>query len=139
MEQKRHQTDCLEIGEFVAERLNKYLTPYPVIAEKSTDKPFAIYRRIGYTGRDTKDKYNYEETILIEITIVTEKYKQGIELASAIKNEFEYLKGTWRNTVITSIVLTNSSEDYIGEAYTQNMTFQINIDNEKYKRLYGLQ
>ena len=131
-ENKRHTTDCLEIGEFVFDMINDILPTFPIIAEQSTNLPFAVYKRVGYQGRDTKDRYNYEETITVEIIACANKYKESLKLASEIKNKLEYAKGVWRNTYITNVSLMATSEDYSNEVYVQRMTFDISIDNHKF-------
>lgn len=138
MTDKRHTTDCLEIGEFIFDMINDILPTFPIIAEQSTQLPFAIYKRVGYQGRDTKDKYNYEEQITVEVIACANKYKESLKLASEIKNRLEYSKGTWRNTFVTNVSLANTSEDYINEVYTQRMTFDISIDNHKFNEIMKL-
>lgn len=132
---KRHNTDCLEIGEFIFDKINGIIEIYPIVAEKSALFPFAVYRRLNFTPRDTKDKYNFEERVTMEIVIATEIYKQSIEFASKIKEALEYFKGIWRNTYITNIRLIDSNEDYINENYIQRMVFEIVIDNDKFNSI----
>lgn len=133
MEQKRHKTDCLEIGELIFEMVNPIVSTFPLIAEKDALFPFAVYRRTSFTGRDTKDRYNYEEVVTIEIIVASEKYKESIKLASKIKDKLEYFQGIWRNTFISNITMINTSENFINESYAQIMIFEIKMDNEKYK------
>lgn len=135
MKQKRHNTDCLEIGEMIFEKINPIVNCYPLVAEKDTLFPFAVYRRTSFTGRDTKDRFNFEESVTIELTIASEKYKESIKLASQIKETLEYLQGIWRNTYISNINLINASENFINESYIQTLLFEIRIDNEKYKQI----
>lgn len=139
MEQRTHKTDCFEISEFIFDKLNPIVATYPIIEKNGAQFPFCVYRRISFNGSDTKDRFNYEESVNIEIQIMTDNYRKGLELASEIKERLELLKGIWRNTCITNILLLNASEDIYGEAYVQTLIFQISMDNDKYRKITQMQ
>lgn len=123
-------TDNLEIGTFIKEQLENILPTYPIISDKGIEGSFCVYRRTGFVAHDSKDIYNYEETITMEIIIVSPKYKESIKLAQSTKDRLEAYRGKWRTTHITSIVLDNCNEDWSNDAYIQRLYFTINIDNE---------
>lgn len=122
-------TDNLEIGTFITEQLNEILPTYPIISDKPTESPFCVYRRTGFISKNTKDRFNYEETISIEIILCATTYKDSITLAQRVKDKLEAFYGIWRNTFINCISLENTNEDWSNDAYIQRLYFTIDIDN----------
>lgn len=128
-------TDNLEIGTFIKEQLDDIVTTYPIIADKGANGNYCLYRRTGFTAHNSKDIYNYEETINIEIIIVANTtYKDSIILAQKVKDKLEAFIGRWRTTFINNITLDNCNEDWSNDAYIQRLYFTFNIDNERAKR-----
>lgn len=127
-------TENLEIGTFIKEQLESILPVYPIIADKGSEGSFCVYRRTGFVAKDSKDMWNYEETINLEIIIASQTYKDSIKLAQLIKDKLEAFRGHWRATYINNIVLDNCNEDWSNDSYIQRLYFTINIDNEMAKR-----
>lgn len=128
------KTENLEIGTFIIEQLEDILPIFPIVSENGVSYPFALYRRTGMTSKNSKDIYNHEEHISIEIIVASSSYKESIKFAGLIKEKLEGLRGTWRNTWINNIVMDNSNEDWSNDAYIQKLYFTINLDNGKMKR-----
>lgn len=122
-------TKNLEIGTFLMEQINPIVSTYPVIADKGANGNYCIYRRTGFTAKNTKDVYDYESTISMEIIVVAQTYKESIRLAQEIKDKLEGYRGHWNHTTITSIFLENSNEDWSNDFYLQRLYFTINVDD----------
>lgn len=131
----RLNTDTLEIGSFILEKLDNIISTYPIVADSGASYPFCLYRRIGFKGNDSKDIYNHEETVNIEIIIAATTYKESIKLAEKVKDTLEKLRGEWRNTVINHIIMDNSNEDFSSDAYLQKLYFTISLDNKGYRNM----
>lgn len=124
-------TKNLEIGTFIKEQIDPICTTYPVIADKGAEGNYCVYRRTGFVAKNTKDLYDYESTISIEIIVVAKSYKESIRLAQGIKDKLEGYRGTWNRTDITSIFLENTNEDWNNDFYLQRLYFTIHVDDEK--------
>ena len=127
-------TDNLEIGTFITEQLNEILPTYPIISDKPTESPFCVYRRTGFVSKNTKDRFNYEETINIEIILCATTYKDSIKLAQQVKDKLEGFYGRWRNTFINVIFLDNTNEDWSNDMYIQRLYFTLEVDNGKIRK-----
>lgn len=123
-------TDNLEIGTYLIDRLDSTITTFPIIADKGATYPFCVYRRTGYRPKNSKDVYNYEEVINIELIIASTSYKESIKIAQSVKDILEGSRGKWRTTYINSITMDNSNEDWSNDAYIQRMYFTISLDNQ---------
>lgn len=125
----RLATKNIEIGTFIKEQIDPILQCFPIVADKGVMDDFCVYRRISYTAKNTKDIYDYESSISIEIIVVANTYKDSIHHALNIKDTLEGYRGHWNKTCITSIFLDNCSEEYNGDAYMQRLYFTINLDD----------
>lgn len=123
-------TKNLEIGTFLIEQINPICPTYPVIADKGANGNYCVYRRTGFVAKNTKDVYDYESTISIEIIVVAQTYKESIKLAQDIKDKLEGFRGMWNRTEITSIFLENTNEDWNNDFYLQRLYFTINVDDQ---------
>ena len=124
----KHNTRNMNVGKAVNTMLSTVLPAYPIIAEQGANFPFATYRRMGYYTKNTKDIYNYEETITIEVMIAAQTYAESIELAQRVKDMLEGNRGTYENLKINDITMTDASEDFIADTYVQRMQFNIDLD-----------
>lgn len=123
-------TKNLEIGTFLVELINPICPTYPVIADKGANGNYCVYRRTGFVARNTKDLYDYESTVSIEIIVVAQNYKESIRIAQEIKDKLEGFRGKWNRTEITSIFLENTNEDWNNDFYLQRLYFTINLDDQ---------
>lgn len=127
-------TDNLEFGTFINEFVDDICTTYPIIADKGATYPFCVYRRTGFIAKNTKDVYNYESVISMELIVASTKYKESVILAQKIKDKLEGYRGEWRTTRINKIVLDNTNEDWANDAYIQRLYFTISLDDAPRKR-----
>ena len=129
------RTSSLKIGRVIHSRLNDIIRIFPIIAEKGVSGNFAIYKRTSLSESDTKDLYNYEEIVNMDIIVVASTYDDSVELAQAIKIRLEETHGAFETQkeepiYINDIEMVNASEDWNNDAYIQRMTYQITIDKE---------
>lgn len=125
----RLSTDSLKIGTLLFEKLEPVLPVFPDIAEKGSPLPFCVYRITGFQPRDTKDRYNYEEVVGVEVNVAAATGAQRVELACRVKDTLEGLRGRWRGTTVNDITMTNATSSYGQDAYIMSLYFNINIDN----------
>lgn len=127
---KRQISDStLQLGRLVHERLEPVLPTFPIVAEKGSPQPFAVYRRQGIRLHDTKDRFSFEEIVSMEVIITASSYPQSVELAMKVKQALSGLRGTWEGLVISSISLVNADEEWVSDSYIQRLYFEIIIDN----------
>ena len=96
---------------------------FPVVADQGTNYPFITYRRSGSADYDSKDKVFQDQTT-VELVIASASYQESIEIAQKCR---EALEGK-RLDNIKDIKLVDASEDYVEEAFTQNLLFTIKIN-----------
>ena len=96
---------------------------YPIVAEVSTTYPFIIYRRSSLTPASNKDQQ--AEAIYLDVFVVTERYATGVDIAELVRTALE--RGNYSDTKIQDIKLVNASEDFLDDAFIQNLTFKIDI------------
>lgn len=129
----RLATNNLEIGTFIKEQLDPIINTYPIIADKGAVYPFCVYKRTGFRPKNTKDIFNVEEELSIEIIIAGQTYKDSISFAQKVKDALENFRGKWRNTHINQILMDNTNEDWSNDTYIQKMYFTISLDNKPHK------
>lgn len=118
----------MDIGKAINAMLSTVLPSYPIIAEQGANFPFSVYRRLGYYPKNTKDVYNYEETVVIEVNIAATTYAESVELAQRVKDVLEHNRGTYENLNINDITMVDATEDWLNEAYIQSMRFNIDLE-----------
>lgn len=126
----KHNTRNLNVGKAINTMLSTVLPSYPIIAEQCANFPFSVYRRLGYQTKNTKDIYNYEETIVFEVNIAATTYAESIELAQKVKDVLEHQRGIYENLKINDITMIDASEDWVSESYIQSMRFNIDLDGK---------
>ena len=121
--------NTLNIGSFISSRLtNIGVKVYPIIADNDAKSTFIVYRRNGLSSNLCKDGI-YQETVSVEITIVSPTYSTSIETASKVRRAIERYRGTYDDYNIDDIFLTFADEQYIQNQYIQKLTFDIIITN----------
>lgn len=96
---------------------------YPLIADEGTSFPFVIYSRIGIDEQSTKD--SSEEQIRVLVQVAANNYQQSIETAEIIRAAMEHKSGLFNNLLIEDIILEDASEDWLDDAFIQNLNFNI--------------
>lgn len=113
----------IEIGIKINELLKQILPElknkiYPLVSELDTTLPFIVYKKTSIIPKYIKHNIT-EEEIHIEITIVSDNYKQSVDLAQKIKDELQY-----KILEDVSIYFTGNYESY-NDAYIQTLTFKL--------------
>ena len=120
---------CLQVGKAIKELLAKenITNVYPLIADEGTTFPFVIYKRTSLVPSNTKDRYNYSYIATVEITIAASNYIDSINLAEKIQTLVEHIRGVYNDIQINDTYLTDSSEEYLEDSFTQKLIFNIEI------------
>ena len=110
----------LDTNELNAKLKNK---KYPLIADTTTTFPFLIYRRSNVFSNKNKDISN--ESVTIEILIISDKYKEGIEIAELTRSAIEGKNGVIEGIEIEDIIMEDAYEEYVDDSFIQVLNFRI--------------
>ena len=103
---------------------------YPIIQTDENGKlPFVAYRRTAYEPAYTKDLYSKIDTYYYSIGVVSDIYKEGVELSDKAIDALISLIGTEVNgKLIQDVKITNATES-AGEdlLFIQDLDFEIKI------------
>lgn len=123
--------NTLNIGKYIYSVLNdsKDITckVYPLIADNDAKYPFIIYRRVNLQSESSKDGY-YEDSVSIEITVVSDKYSDSVDIATKIRNLLEKQSVNYDDLVINDATLSLATEEYSNNAYVQRLQFTFIIN-----------
>lgn len=100
---------------------------YPIVAEQGTSYPFMVVKRQNTDCLRVKERTCLTETSFLELTIVTNKYEESIELAEKVKEKLDWVRGEINDIIITEMFIEASSEDYINDAYIQRLNITVTI------------
>ena len=132
---KKIRSASLKIGKVIHDELRDIIDVYPVIAPQNTSGVFGVYRRTALSVDNTKDIFNHEEIVTMEIAIIAPTYLESIEKAMNVKFYLEHLHGQFETKMdehinIADITLVDSSEEWTNDMYVQIMQFRIKIYND---------
>ena len=122
------RTSSLDIGKVITDRIEHILPCFPLVAEQGTNYPFCTYQRTEMNFIDVKRNTCIQESISVDINIVTDNYTQSIELAKKVKEELDQIGGTCRGVEIENTDMINGYERYMDGAYVQTLTFRIEVN-----------
>lgn len=122
------RTSSLDIGKVISDRIEHILPTFPIVAEQGTNYPFATYQRTEMNFVDVKRNTCIQESINVDINIVTDNYTQGIELAKRVKEELDQIGGICRGVEIENTDMINGYERFVDGAYIQTLTFRIEVN-----------
>ena len=111
----------IEDSEVMA-RANKV---FPVV-EDSAELPYIVYRRTQLEQVPTKAGRG-ADTVGIEILCYTKGYTEGVELAEAVRGALDGVQGESDGLVMRSCYLSDSEEACQGDAYVQQLVFNVKI------------
>lgn len=103
---------------------------HAIVAEENTLQPFAVYRRTSLSVGDTKDRLLQTQRATLSVQVVSMDYQSGLLLADAITDALVGTSGTFEGVVIGDITLDDALELYNETSYLQDLTFNIDIENE---------
>lgn len=100
---------------------------FPLVTVPDTVFPFCTYRRTdGRYIYNDKD-YDKEESVSIQLKVVTNKYEESIDLISKIANAFINFRNIFiardniELTKIDDIKLVGSNEEFYDDSYIQTI------------------
>lgn len=100
---------------------------YPLIADNDAKYPFIIYRRVNLSSNGNKDGY-YEDDVTMEITVVSDKYSDSVDIATEIRNLLERQSVNYEDLEINDTTLSLATEEYSNNAYVQRLQFTSTIN-----------
>lgn len=96
---------------------------YPLVAEESVSYPFIIFTKESVNGNYTKDFLTYD-TAVISVAVAARNYFQTVQIAERVRAVLE----GYRDSYFSAIQLDNVSEDFIEDAYVQQLQFNTKIN-----------
>lgn len=101
---------------------------FPVDAKIGTKFPFAVIIRTGMIDNQSKDGI-YEDVITVSIIVVDDNYYGSIDIANEIRNWLEGHRYKDETINITRMKLNSTSEGYYNDAFIQELSFNVYIQN----------
>lgn len=114
----------------LVEEFNGEVNVYPLINTDERSKlPFICYRRSSYMPEYTKDLYSFIDVYHYEVSVVSDDYKEGINLADRAINALMALNGkVFDGKHIQSLEVTNAEETVTEDVlFVQSLDFDIRI------------
>lgn len=97
---------------------------FPLIVENETTYPFIVYKRSDMKSNYTKD-IHLSDDVYIDIICVSENYLSGLEIAGIIIELLEDKR--FKDKGIEKVQSEYANEDYLENAFIQNLGFKITI------------
>lgn len=95
---------------------------YPIVAEESVTYPFVIFTKTDAYANYTKDILAWDSAT-VQVAVAAVNYFQTVEIAERVR---KLLEGR-RDDYFAGITFETVSEDYIEDAYVQNLQFSCRI------------
>lgn len=128
--------DTLNIGAYIFdvlsndEELNSLLGEsgniYPLVADNNVYGSFIVYRRTNIVTNTTKD-FCYEDDTVVEITVVSNTYSNGIDIISRVRKLFEKQHIKYENLDINDTHIVSASEEFSNNMFVQKLAFAMTI------------
>lgn len=96
---------------------------YPLVAEESVTYPFVIFTKESVIGNYTKDFLQYD-TVTISVAIAANNYYETVNIAERVRAILE----NHRDSYFLSVLLDNVTEEYLEDAYVQQLQFSAKIN-----------
>lgn len=101
---------------------------FPLVADNDTNFPFVVYKRTSVTSiNQSKDGYG-EDLVSYEVTVVTQKYEEGLVIANQIRLILEKQKIESPIMTLYNNKLSQVSEEFSDNCFIQKLTFTTNIN-----------
>ena len=107
-----------EISSLVGNRV------FPIIAPEGTVGDYIVYIRDEYRISRTKQGI-YDQSCTVFVSCVSSSYDNSQKLADAVFNCLDGRYSRSGKTIINSIEMVDSTENYAGDMYLQVLEFQI--------------
>lgn len=99
---------------------------YPLVAEESVTYPFVIFTKEEVNGVYSKDLLVYD-SITISVAVAATSYFQTVEVAERVRAILE----NRRDSYFYNILLESVTEEFIDDAFVQNLQFSAKIQSNK--------
>lgn len=99
---------------------------YPLVAEESVTYPFVIFTKEEVNGVYSKDLLMYD-SITISVAVAATSYFQTVEVAERVRAILE----NRRDSYFYNILLESVTEEFIDDAFVQNLQFSAKIQSNK--------
>lgn len=95
-----------------------------------TNYPFVSFKRNSIETLYSKD-IPYEDRVNVDIIAVSDNYTESLNIAQRIREILEYhaYKDSEDNILITYMVMKDSGEDTISNAFVQTLNFEFHIQD----------
>ena len=102
----------------------------PIVAFDDTEFPYIAYRRKSLIPAYTKDSHSVEDSVFIDIAVVSESYEQSLDIAQEVLKTLDRKRGLHCDVDINDIRLSDSEEE-AAEVYMQRLEFEVLINTLK--------
>lgn len=125
--------NTLDIGKYIYSTLTDASSGItckctPLVADNDTKYPFIVYRRMNLVSSTCKDGV-YEDEVVMEIIVVSNKYSETIDVATKIRKRLERQRFIYDNLEINDGNIIMATEEFTSNAYVQRMQFQFKVKN----------
>lgn len=100
---------------------------YPVIAPLEASLPYIVYARKMLDTSPAKGE-SPADTVTVSVWCNHSSYEESVELAEAVRGAVERKSGSMGDLTLRSSRLTDGSEVYADNAYTQYLEFSLKIN-----------
>lgn len=121
---------CISVGKVIKYLLENGLKTtniknkiYPLVADESTTYPFIVYRRNSINEESNKDYSS--DSVIIQVLVITNTYQEGVHIAEDVRKALVHKKGNIQSISVEDVILQDGSEEFIDNAFVQNLTFKI--------------
>lgn len=67
---------------------------------------------------------------MINLIVVDNEYESSVQIAELVRKAIEHKRGKIANFMVEDITIENAIEDYVDDAFIQELTIKIEIYNE---------
>jgi len=123
--------NTLDIGKYIHNRLTDASSGItckctPLVADNDTKYPFIVYRRANLESSTCKDGV-YEDNVVMEIIVVSNKYAESVDVATKVRKRLEIQTINFDNLEIDDGNIIMATEEFTSNAYVQRMQFQFKV------------
>lgn len=119
--------NTLEVGKAITSLLEG-VQAFGLLAPRGTTGAFLVYQLTGLQPASSKDRYNFRERAMVDITTVASSYRESVELAQRVREKLEPFEGEVGGLDIGDISLMSACASTAeGNLYLHILTYQITL------------
>lgn len=99
---------------------------YPLVAEESVSYPFVIFNKEKAEAFYTKDLLCYDQ-VVVNVAIVAKNYFDTVQISERVRAILE----NYRDNYFYNIFLDEVTEEFVEDAFVQQLQFSAKIKNNK--------